>query len=83
MIDQLVEAFRSRREEYAAVGICFDVRTIDPKTGQKTDAIAVDLEGATDDAVTVYLPYSRSRFRGTKYGELFAAARERRVFVDA
>jgi len=83
MIDVLVDGFRSRRHEYSVIGICFDARVIDPNTGEKTDAIAVSLEGVNDDAVTVYLPYSRSRFRGMKYGEIFATAGERQVFIDA
>jgi hypothetical protein len=82
LIDLLVDGLRSKRDQYVATGICFDSRTEDPRTGEKTDAIAIDLEGVGDNPVTVYLPYHRSRLRGTKYGEIFAAAGERRVFGD-
>ena len=79
LIDVIYRALadRSRGGGIRALGVCFDVRL--PDRGN-TDAIQVSLEHASSDPVNVYLPYERTRLRGTEYGELFATPGERRVF---
>ena len=82
VIDLLVGGLRVRAAagEIKAAGICYDVR-IRGADGKTTDAIAVALEHRAGDVVTVFVPYSKGRFTGMKFGELSAAPGERRVFV--
>lgn len=63
-----------------AVGIVKDVRITDPRTGTKTDAIAVALEHRSDQPVTCYLPYS---FEGDRLiqGEIVAERGQANVFA--
>jgi hypothetical protein len=57
--------------------------TVTPPEGTKTDAIGFFIEHQDAEPVQVLLPYSRKRFRGVSYGELFAVPGERRVFGAA
>jgi hypothetical protein len=80
VIDALYEALTgaAKRSEIRAAGVCVDVRLSGRDEG---DAVRAALEHAKSDPVYVFLPYKRSRLRGTSYGELFATAGERRIFV--
>lgn len=80
MIDTLVDGFRLGRNKYLATGICFDSRVVDPSTDEKTDAIAVDLEGPSDQAVTVYVPYADSQGIFA-YGDTFGVLAEPRIYI--
>jgi hypothetical protein len=83
VIDALVAGMRAKAAagEIRAVGICYDVRIRDAD-GKATDAIAVGLEHRGGDAATVFMPYSKGRFSGLKFGQLSGAPGERRVFVS-
>jgi hypothetical protein len=64
-----------------AAGLCFDVR-IKGGDGQPTVAIAASLEHKAGDSVLVFMPYSKGRLGGFKFGELTGAPPvPRRVFV--
>ena len=56
-----------------AAAICADVRVVPPGAAAKTDAISVALEHSSGEAVTVFLPYSKSWFGRVRYGNLFAS----------
>ena len=59
------------------------MRLTDPDTGETTDAVGAFLEHTDAEPVEVYLPYERRRLRGYSFGELWARAGERRVFIEA
>jgi len=82
VIDQLVDGMRlqAKAGEIRATGICYDVRINQPD-GRTTDAIAVELEHRLGDAVTVFVPYSKGRLTGLKFGDLEAGPAAHRVFV--
>lgn len=63
--------------EIRAFGICFDVRVVPPGKSEKTDAICVQLEHSSGEALSAYLPYKKAWLRGYKFGELFFAPGER------
>lgn len=64
-----------------AAGICYDVRIRTPD-GSLTDAIAASLEHRAGDAVLVFMPYSKGRFSGVRFGELTSSQGERKLFRD-
>lgn len=81
-LDGLVASFRHQHEQEGlrAVALCWDATMT--KDGERVDAIAVGLEHSEGEAVNVYLPYTKRRFRGYAYGELIVGAREAVVFAD-
>ena len=82
VIDLLTDGLRQSagQGEIRAAGICLDVRTIPPGETQKVDAICAELEHENGEAADAYLPYKKSWFGPVKYGQLFAASRERTFF---
>jgi hypothetical protein len=81
VIDTMVAGMRSRAAalEIRAAGICYDVR-IRAEDGKPTDAVAVSLEHRAGDTVQLFMPYSKGRFTGLRFGELKAGPGERRIF---
>jgi hypothetical protein len=79
----LLEGFRAgaRAGEYKAVALCVDVRVDPPDGSAKTDAIRVTLEENGGEAVNVFMPYRKRVLRSIQYGEIFASAADRSVFV--
>jgi hypothetical protein len=72
---------RAARGEIHASAVCMDVRVQRTGDTEKSDAVQVAIEHAHADPVNVFLPYSKRRFGGVKYGEIFAEPGERRVFA--
>jgi hypothetical protein len=58
-----------------------DVRVVPPGASAKSDAICAQLEHANGEAVDVYLPYKKHWLGRFTYGEIFASARDARVFA--
>jgi len=52
-----------------------------PDGSGKTDAIRVTLEENEGEAVNVFMPYRKRLLRGIEYGEIFASAADKSVFV--
>ncbi len=84
VIDLMIEGMQQQAAagEIRATGLCFDSR-IQLQDGTPTDAITVDLEHRDGDTVRVFLPYSKGRFTGLRFGDLSAGPGERRVFLSA
>jgi len=82
LIDLLVELFRveAKAGTYRATAIIFDVRVIPPKSGQKTDAIRIDLDHVDDLSLTLFLPYRIMEKGEVVYGEMFAQAGSAKIF---
>ncbi|HAF16189.1 MAG TPA: hypothetical protein DCK93_16980 [Blastocatellia bacterium] len=81
--DLLLEGFRAgaRSGEHKAVALCVDVRVDAPDGSGKTDAIRVTLEENEGEAVNVFMPYRKRVLRGIQYGEIFASATDKSVFI--
>ena len=81
--DLLLEGFRAGAVsgEYQAIALCVDVSVDSPNGSGKTDAIRVTLEENGGEAVNVFMPYRKRVLRGMAYGELFASAADKTVFV--
>jgi hypothetical protein len=48
--------------------------------GKPTGAISISLEHRAGGAVTVFMPYSKRRFRAYEFGDLVAGPGDRRIF---
>lgn len=70
----LLTALRATRETLAAASICSDV-TIDMQTGERRDAVRIELEAPEADPLVVLVPYADAVL-----DEPFAMPGERRVF---
>jgi hypothetical protein len=83
IIDLLVQAFREESAIGAirAVGICVDMRFVPPNGSEKTDAICAQLEHVEGACIDVFLPYKKGWLGRFKFGEIFAVARDGRVFA--
>jgi hypothetical protein len=83
IIDLLVQGFQEEAAAGAirAAGICIDMRVVPPGGTEKTDAICAQLEHAEGDCVDVYLPYKKGWLGRFKFGQIFAASRDARVFA--
>jgi hypothetical protein len=79
----LLEGFRAgaRSGEHNAVALCVDVRVDAPDGSGKTDAIRVTLEENEGEAVNVFMPYRKRMLLGIQYGEIFASAADKSVFL--
>jgi hypothetical protein len=75
VIDVIADGMRGKASagEIRAAGICYDVRVSPRELSDSMDAICVSLDHSSAQAVDVFLPYRRRRFRGPKYSELSAA----------
>jgi hypothetical protein len=71
---------RAARHEIRASAVCVGVRVQRTRDSEKSDAVQVAIEHAAADPVKVFLPYTKRRIGGIKYGELFAEVGERNVF---
>lgn len=60
MIDLLREGFQAdaRAGKVKATALVYDIRVKDPRTGKKSDAIAVALDHCDNYSVVVMFPYS-------------------------
>jgi hypothetical protein len=67
--------------EIIASAVAYDVRVTPPGSGNKTDAVAVELEHKDDYAVVVYFPY-QIKNKVVAFGEAFANRGSRQVFAD-
>ena len=82
VINLLVDGLReqAKRGDLRAAAVCLDVRVVPPGQSEKTDAINVRLEHANGEAVDVFVPYRRGWLGKYKFGVLFAARGDRRIF---
>jgi hypothetical protein len=64
---------------YLATALVYDVRVVDPSTGVKSDAMAVELDHRGGYSVIVFIPYSL-RTGDVVEGRLFAQQGKARVF---
>jgi len=81
--DLLLEGFRAGAVsgEFKAIALCVDVRVDSPDGSGKTDAIRVTLEKNGGEALNVFMPYRKRVLRGMTYGELFASAADKTIFL--
>ena len=70
----------ARAGKLKAAGICYDVRVTPPGSGEKTDAICVQIEHADGEALVAYVPYRKGMLGRMKYGDLFANKGEPKFF---
>lgn len=79
VIELLRTAMRREKDNYLAVGVCYDVRVRTRAGAEPTDAICASLEHRSGMAVDVVEPYAK---RGNKvdYGSLAAQQGRRVVF---
>ena len=75
LIDLLLAGMRSQAESgtIRASAICYDTKLRLPD-GSSTDAISMSMEHRLGDRVQLYMPYSKGRLSGWKFGDLAAMA---------
>ncbi len=69
----------AKSKEYKAVALVYDVRVPLPETGEKSDAIAIDLDHESGYSIIVFLPYSL-RNGQLELGQIFAQAGSNDIF---
>jgi hypothetical protein len=67
------------RGKLLATAVVYDVTTTLPSSGQRSDAIAIDLDHRDNYSVTVYLPYELAD-AAPQFGEAFAKEGDFAVF---
>lgn len=79
MIDRIIVGHRKEAEKNNLLisAICFDTRVGE----KKEDAICVAIEEENGKSIEVFLPYKKNLFGKIKYGELFATAKESKIFI--
>ena len=85
LIDLIAETLRAKASagEIRAAGICYDVRIRPSGASAPMDAICASLDHSVAEAVDVFLPYEKKRFRGPKYSELSAGPGSISLFTGA
>jgi len=80
--DLLFAALRKQVQEEGciAAGVCVDVKVMDPRSQQKTDAVHFVFEHRSGEAFDVFFPYRKRFLRGCQLKKPFASAGEKRVF---
>ncbi|MBB5207869.1 hypothetical protein [Chiayiivirga flava] len=81
IIDLLKQGFAkgAKYGTYRATALVYDAKVSIPSSGEKSDAIAVELDHVERYSVVVYLPYSLHNGQIT-YGEVFAQRGSGKVF---
>ena len=84
VIQMLLSGFKTQaaRNEILAAAVCFDGLTVPPGLTEKADSICAQLEHASGDRAAVFLPYRKGWLGRVRYGTLFAAALDSRVFAE-
>jgi hypothetical protein len=81
IIAELKRAFieGARARKYKATALVYDARVVVPKTGSRSDAIAVSLDHRDGYSVVVFFPYTIEHSTLT-IGEAFASKGEKGIF---
>jgi len=83
LLEDLKKGIRAKRIEYKTIAIFYDVRTVEPDSGNNTDAIAVYIESRVDNtAFTVYYPYSLTQNKHLTYSNPWKYKNEKEIFID-
>jgi hypothetical protein len=82
VIELLRTAMRREKDDYLAVGVCYDVRVRTRAGAEPTDAICASLEHKGGMAVDVVEPYAK-RANKVEYGPLAAQQGRRVVFSSS
>ena len=81
LITDFKTAFKANRNDYRTITIYYDVRTINPETEQKTDAIAVFVETKYDnDAYTFFFSYSLTSDKELEFGNSWKNLEAKEIF---
>lgn len=82
LIGRLREEFRAAAEErrHVATAICYDVYVVPPGAGDRTDAIAVELDHRDEYSAVVFVPYVRSK-GAVALGKAFARPGDGGIFT--
>lgn len=80
-IDRIILGHIAEKEKNNLLisGICFDTR-VSNEGKEKEDAICISLE-EEGKSINVFLPYKKSFFGKIKYGQIFASAKEPKIFI--
>jgi hypothetical protein len=81
-LHDLFETLRgqARDERCRASGVCVNVSVVDPRSGQKTDALKFVFEHRSGEALDVFFPYQRRVPRGVQFARPFVQPAAPRVF---
>jgi hypothetical protein len=72
----------TKKNKIKGIAIFYDVKTTDPKTNQKTDAVAVFVEHKDGQgAYTFYYPYKLTDKKELTFGDSFGGAATREIFT--
>jgi hypothetical protein len=82
LLEFLFQALRKQVQENAcrAAGLCVNVTVVDPRSGQKGDALRFVFEHSAGEAAEIYFPYRKRFLRGHQFEKPFAQKSEPRIF---
>jgi hypothetical protein len=82
LVEFLFAALRKQTAEQGctAAGVCVDVKVLDPRSQQKTDAVHFVFEHRSGEALDVFFPYRKRFLRGYQFEKPFAGTGQKRVF---
>jgi hypothetical protein len=83
LLDVLFDALRAHAKDEAcqAYGLCVNVSVVDPRNGEKTDALKFVFEHRSGEALDVFFPYQQRGPRsGFRFERPLAQPADRRVF---
>ena len=83
MENEFKKIFRARKDKFDSIAIFYDLRVVNPKTGLKTDAVAVFGENKKDrTSYLFYLPYSLTTDKKLSYSDSWMNTNDKEIFID-
>ena len=84
LIESITGLLRSQATDDGclAVAFCVDVRVVDPRCQQKTDAVQIVFEHRSGEALLVFFPYRKAADGTFDFAHPFALAAACRMFGD-
>lgn len=82
VIDLLHQAFKTaaKTKQCKATGLVYDVRVTLPESGEKSDALAIELDHASGYSVLVYVPYKIEKSK-VNFGVMFTNSGRNAIFT--
>jgi len=84
LLDTLTQTFREQAADglIRAIGLCLDVTVVPPGEKEKTNAICLELEHESGEAVDLVVPYRAGRTGKITYGKKFSRPGSRELFAS-
>jgi len=83
LVNDFKDIFRAKKDKFNSIAIFYDVKVVNPKTGLKTDAVAVFGENKIDRTSYIfYFPYSLTTDKKLSYLDSWMNTNHKEIFID-